>query len=263
MRQAKRRQSRLGIRPSVSGNELGTATDFLPRQVRRRLGLMATTSVAALFAGLILATPVPADAANFVCDWTSATSSTWNIAGNWSACNSTFPNNGADTFDARILVDGVYTVTLSTNVTVNSLVLDATGANINHNASTLTLAGGGPITITSGTYNLNGGTISGATIQQTGTNRLVLGSNGGLTGVTLRGDLVTSGGTLAIASGLTLLTEAGAAPGTANLTNTSVAFTNTQTFNNATVNLSGSFGSTLAVDGNSTLTLGAGAVVQG
>ena len=231
----------------------------------------------AIAAGLsIAAIPIgPAAASDFSCVWTTGTSGFFNVAGNWSTCNGTIPNNGGSTFDATIAAAGTYTVTLNTAISLNNLTLNAAGATVDHTSGVLTMAPGGVINIQAGAYRLSGGTISGGTIQQTGSNGLQFTSSSGtLDGVTVRGTLDLSGTSnrVRVINGLTLLTQAGAAPGAVNLTGNSSILTFdgaaaswTQTFDNATLTMGTAAGNqgNVTVERGGNLTLGAGAVVQG
>ena len=148
--------------------------------------------------------------------------------------------------------------------------LNLTGT-LNNTASTLTFSAA------TGSMQLRGGTVTGGTVQQNGANGLQFTNSGGiLDGVTFRGtmnlgDAVNTSGRVRISNnGLTLLTEAGAAPGVMNVgvatgaTAAVVGFTGTQSFNNATINLgTATQGGAISLDSGGTLTLGAGAVVQG
>ena len=131
------------------------------------------------------------------------------------------------------------------------------------------MAPGGVITIQAGAYRLNGGTISGGTIQQTGSNGLRFSNSttNALDGVTLLGDLNLNVGffdRVQIRNGLTLRNEANTGNGVANVANNNfLSFVGTQTFNNATVNLSGGGALTVEQSGATTLTLGSGVLVQG
>ena len=104
-----------------------------------------------------------------------------------------FPNNGnggVATYDAVISAVGpAYTVTLSTNITVEALTLNSANATVNQTAGTFTANAG--VALSAGTYQLNGGTISNTTINVSGTGSLVIGANINnlLTGVTVNGDL--------------------------------------------------------------------------
>ena len=132
----------------------------------------------------------PAAASDFSCNWTTGASGTWNVASNWSTCNSTFPNNSAQTYDATIAATGTYTVTLNSTVLLNNLTINAAGATLNQTASTLTIAAGGIINIQAGTYRLASGTLVGGTVQQSATGSIVFSNgNNTLNGVTINGTL--------------------------------------------------------------------------
>ena len=83
----------------------------------------------------------------------------------------------------------------------------------------------------------------------------------------LHGDLNLNNGSsnlVQIRNGLTLRNEANTGNGVANVANSGfLAFVGTQTFNNATVNLSANGGLTVEQSGATTLTLGSGVLVQG
>ena len=169
-----------------SGAAGAALRQILAAQLRRPLGrLLATTSVAALAIGLMTASQ--GQAATFTCTWTTGASGTWNIAGNWSACNATFPNNGADNFNATIAAAGTYTVSITNSNIIDNLTLNSANA-------TLSLNSGGTLqvntlaTITSGTLLVNGGTLRNTIVQETGTNRLSFSTNGNsvLDNVTVR-----------------------------------------------------------------------------
>ena len=116
-----------------------------------------------------------------------------------------------------------------------------------------------------GTITLAGGTINGGIVQDAAPNGLRFNAsiNNTLNGVELHGDLNLNGGSVQIRNGLTLRNEANTGNGVANVANGSIlAFVGTQTFNNATVNLSSGSGLTVEQPG-STLTLGPGMLVQG
>ena len=102
-----------------------------------------------------------------------------------------FPNNGnggVATYDAMIsAVGSPYTVTLNTNVTVEDLLLSSANATLNQTSGTFTATGA--ITLSAGTFQLNGGTISNTTVNVTG-GTLAIAANSAnlLTGVTVNGD---------------------------------------------------------------------------
>ena len=92
-----------------------------------------------------------------------------------------------------------------------------------------------------GALALYGGTISGGTVASAGVS--FTNSGGTLSGVTFDGplDLTASGASVALASGTTVVGSSGSGPGTINDTGevAELHFDNTQTFNNATINLGG------------------------
>lgn len=135
--------------------------------------------------------------------WQSAVSDSWATSARWSGTS--FPNAPGDS--AAINVSGSpYTVTLNSDITVNSLLLDSPDATLNQVSNTLSL-GSGTITINQGTYSFSGGTISNATIltQNVGTFLLPTLGSGTLNGDTLLTDLLISNGyTLTARSDLTV-----------------------------------------------------------
>ena len=209
----------------------------------------------ALLAGLLGAGPAPA--ANFSCSWASGVSGSWSSAADWSTCNGTDPNNsGGNTYDATIAVAGLYTVTLSSPVTIGTLTLNNSQATL-ANTSVLTTTGG--VTFQAG--KIQGGTI----VRSGGTTALTVApvSNGTLDGVTLQGSLDVTGSTstLYFTNGLVVKDASGTNPGVINVTGSSAdlyALT-TQTLDNATVHLGGATGvGYLYAGAASTLTLGSG-----
>ena len=70
--------------------------------------------------------PTSASAANFSC--ASGASGEWTLAGTWTSCNSTYPNNGAFTYDAT--VSGGNSVTLTGTdgaITIGNATVNASG----------------------------------------------------------------------------------------------------------------------------------------
>ncbi len=134
---------------------------------------------------------------------------------------------------------------------------------VNNAAATMTL------NAQTGTFTLNGGTISGGTLTMTGGAQLLFTSNGNnaLVGpITVTGDLAKSGsnGFLSITGGLTL-------NGTLSIqSNDTIDFGGTQTFSNGTIDfvadntashtlrVSGADGSTLTIAANAQITGGTG-----
>ena len=159
---------------------------------RARLGRRA---ISALVASASALCALPAIAADVTSTWSAATTGVWNADGNWinAPALGGFPNNGnggVATYDAVISAAGsAYTVTLSTNVTVEDLTISSANATLNHTGGTFTATGA--IAILAGAYQLNGGTISNTVINPSGTGSLLFGANNGnlLSGVTVNGDL--------------------------------------------------------------------------
>ena len=136
---------------------------------------------------------------------------------------------------------------------------------LSNTGQTLTVGAGSAILILA-----SGGTIVGGTIVDQGSG--VEFQSGTLSGVTYDGtmDLSPNNSTVYIANGLTANNQAGAAPGTINLTGVSdsIYFEGNQTFNNATINLgstSGYYDTIYNYDTNDTgsvLTLGPNVIVN-
>ena len=133
-------------------------------------------------------------AADVTSTWSTAASGNWNVNANWTNVPvlGGFPNNGnggVATYDATISpVGSPYTVTLSTDITVEDLLLSSASATLSQTSGALTATGA--ITLSAGTFQLNGGTISNTTVNLTG-GTLIIGANPGnlLSGVTVNGDL--------------------------------------------------------------------------
>ena len=203
-------------------------------------------------------------AADVTSTWSSPVSGNWNAAANWNnvPLAGGFPNNGGGgvgSYDAVInAAGGNYTVTLASDVTIEDLTLNAANATLAHTGGTLTATGG--LSLAAGTYQLSGGTISGTAINLTGGTFVFTPSAGILSnGTVLNGDL-----NLATSSAGVRLLSGADFTGTAHLTGagTALAIQESRTLTGKTINLEGS-SARLAVDGNSTLTLGAGTLVRG
>jgi fibronectin-binding autotransporter adhesin len=152
-------------------------------------------------------------AADVTSTWSIANSGNWNVNANWTNVPALggFPNNGnggVATYDAMISAAGSpYTVTLNTNVTVEDLLLSSANATLNQTSGTF--AATGAITLSAGTFQLNGGTVSNTTVNVT-SGILAIAANGAnlLTGVTVNGDLTlnTTSARTKIAGGTTFNT---------------------------------------------------------
>ena len=223
---------------------------------------LALAAAAAL--GPFAATPASAA----TCTWNTAAGN-WAALANWAVC---VAGNGspvgtpgsADT--ANIGAPGLVTV----NTAQSILNLNNAGR-IDIDAASLTLQGGGATNITGGVINIANGavlnqvgqTITGGTINSTGTGRMVASASGSnfLSGVTLNGllDMAISQGIQRIVNGLTL-------GGTISVNNNSVlAFEGTTTIAGAgTIVLGNTGGSNrIALDGNGTTTFAAGTTIRG
>jgi hypothetical protein len=94
-----------------------------------------------------------------------------------------------------------------------------------------------------GTLTLEGGTISGGTIDSTAGTLAFTEFGGTLSGVTFDGPLNVAGAHayVALAKGTTVVGSSGSGPGTINVTGAAslLYFDNTQTFSNVTIHLDG------------------------
>jgi hypothetical protein len=152
----------------------------------------------------------PATAQQTTATWLGPASGNWTDPTQWSS-NPFYPTNGnpaGTTYEADVTATGAsYTVTLNSNITVNTLLINSANATIGQTAGTFT----GFIDMRNGAYNLSGGTISNSTISSTpNTNtpgRVTKTGSGTATldNVTVNGTFfVDGGGTLAVQNGLTL-----------------------------------------------------------
>ncbi len=164
--------------------------------------------------------------------WKAGTSGNWNKKINW--------NTGAlpgSNDDVTIGVAGTYTVSLTDSEAAHSLTLSSAGAVLD-DTGTLTL--GGTLALNAGTFKLDsGGTLQGGTVVASGGTFLAAG--GTLDGVTYQGTLGLSqtNASMTIRNGLTMTGAGGTGAGTINLTggNAYLDFYNTQTLDNATINI--------------------------
>jgi hypothetical protein len=212
----------------------------------------------------VLATAGTVSAADVTSSWTSPASGNWNLAGNWTNTPATgdFPNNGnggVATYDATLGAAGAaHTVTLSTSVTIEDLLLNSATVTLSHTGGTLTATAG--IAVAAGTYQLSGGTISNTAITLSG-GALVFTSGAGILsdGTVLNGDL-----NVAAANAKVRLFSGADFTGVANLTGSGsgLAYQETRTLTGKTFNLDGS-NVKLAIDGSTTLTLGTGTLARG
>ena len=231
----------------------------LPGAIRRVSGVRRAQIGAAA-----LAVAGTCGAADVTSTWAGPASGNWNAAANWTNAplSGGFPDNGnagVGVYDAVInAAGGNYTVTLATNITIEDLVLNSGSATLSHTSGTLSASGG--ITLAAGTYQLGGGTISNTPITVSG-GTIAFSSSAGIlsNGTVLNSDLNLP----AASSGVRLLSGADFT-GAANLTGASsvLAYQDTRTLTGKTVNMEGG-NARLAIDGNTTVTLGAGTLVRG
>jgi hypothetical protein len=141
--------------------------------------------------------------------WSSAVSGNWNDPTMWSS-SPFFPNNGnpvGTSYTATVDATGAaYTVTLGTDVTVNSLTLNSSDATIQQTAGTFT----GTINTQFGALNLTGGTIANSQINSSPSlpnspaRTTVLGPTT-FDNVTINGSVFVDGeATLTVRNGITL-----------------------------------------------------------
>ena len=164
-----------------------------PRTSRAVVNVAAAATVLGIVATSAVAADVPAY-------WLGPTSGDWTTAADWST-SPNYPNNGTPagvTYAANISAAGAtYTVTLGTNIAVDTLLLNSTAATLAQTGGTLTANG---VTIGAGTYAVSsGGVLSAGTLALRG-GTFSLGNGGALSGtaVTLAGGALNlSGGTLA------------------------------------------------------------------
>ena len=140
--------------------------------------------------GLIGAVLFPQNVAAEVtsASWINTMGGNWTTAANWDPA--TVPNNnGADRYEVTIDATGAeYTVSLSSDITIDELLLNSAEATVNHTGGTF--GASGAITLSAGTFQLNGGTISSTIIDVAGgTLAITANVNNLLTGVTVNGDL--------------------------------------------------------------------------
>jgi hypothetical protein len=165
----------------------------------------------------------------------------WDLAGNWRPSSPAGPPKATDT--ATISATGpAYTVAIDTPDVAKSLTEKSASATVDDTGS-LTLSR--TFTLSAGTFILgSGGTLSGSTTRVTGGTFVCDG--GALSGVTYDGtlDLSGSGASVHLASGTVVNDAAGSGAGTINDTGTysTLYFDNTQTFNNATIDLGNTSG---------------------
>lgn len=89
------------------------------------------------------------------CTWSTASSDFWTTDTAWSNCAAAIPNAPTDT--ALIAAEGTdYTVTLDSDIELDSLTVDSPNAVVAHTSGALTF---NSMSIVQGTYDLNGGRL--------------------------------------------------------------------------------------------------------
>jgi hypothetical protein len=183
----------------------------------------------------------------------------WDVGSNWSPSSPAGPPTAADT--ATISAGGpAYTVVIDSADVAKSLTENSSSATVD-DAGSLTL--GRTFALSAGTFILgSGGTLSGGTTKVTGGTFVCDG--GTLSGVTYDGtlDLSETGAFVQLANGTVVNDDAG--PGVGMIDDTGsgsqLDFDNTQTFNNATINLGSASGGYISYLSEDDLT-GAGTVL--
>ena len=164
----------------------------------------------------------------------------WDVGDNWRPSGG--PPTAADS--ATINATGsAYTVTVDTADVAKSLTENSASATIDDTGS-LTLSK--TFALEAGTFLLDGGELSGGTLKLEGGTIDFSNNNGTLSGVTFDGtlDLSAEETYVSLANGTKVNDAAGTGPGTIDDTGygSIVYFDNTQTFNNATINLGSTTG---------------------
>lgn len=195
--------------------------------------------------------------------WKSAVGGDWGTAADWSG--GMVPDAGSTVIINPL---GVYNVTISSAAAALSLNIEAAGATIFDNN---TLAIGSALTVTAGILDLNpGGRIVGGTLSATG--GTFVWNGGVVSGITYDGvlNIATANSLLYVTSaGLVAHGGNGSGNGTINVSGgfAALAFQDSQTFNNATINIGGAiqYAYIAQVDiagSNGVLTLGSGLTIN-
>ena len=204
---------------------------------------------------ILILSGISVQSADQTATW-DGTTGNWNDASKWSTLE--FPNNGAGGFTYDAVLSGG-SVTLGQTIEIENLSINSASATLSHTSGIFTANQG--ITLTDGTYQLSGGTISGTEINFTGGDFSFSSSSSNIftDNATFNGDinLDTNSAALRLFSGASF-------SGNANITGNSarLAIEYTTTLAGKTVNLDGS-SARLAIDGVNTLTLGSGTLVRG
>src|SRR5215216_4043464 len=156
-------------------------------RVRRR----ACTRAAIGFAAAVsLASAARGDTAN----WLNPVNGNWTDASNWST-NPAYPNNVSPTPTYDVTIDAAganYTVSLNSNITLDSLQLNSPNATLATNSGTV-LDVHGPTNLMAGTFLLKDGTLRNTNlIAGANANRLLASGSSTLENVLLNSDVAVS-----------------------------------------------------------------------
>lgn len=193
--------------------------------------------------------------------WSLPISGNWTDATRWDTPHA--PNNGTPPgtiYNAVIDAFGpAYTVTLNSNINIGSLTLESNTATLRHTGGALAFD---QFDLKSGQYRMEGGTLQGGVLNLLGGDFWMQSSIANrLSGMTINGDLTTTGGTR-ILDGLTLngTWRLNAGPFSGFL-----AFEGTQTLHSGTIIFEGTNGQErrLYIEPDSTVTLASGTAIRG
>jgi hypothetical protein len=196
---------------------------------------------------LVLAHALQAQTAN----WNNASGGNFNTPTDWDT--GTVPNGSS--FTANFSLAGTYSVTLNSNITLDTLTLNNANLNFTQSSNTLTIINN--LTLTSGVYNLQGGIISGGTISQSGgVLRPNFNSSNQLSGVTINAgvlDLSSQQSYVQLTGGSNFGSTTTVNVGSASFQG-GLGIAESGTISNVTINL-GSQNSALTLEGSQTVTL--------
>jgi hypothetical protein len=202
-------------------------------------------------------------------NWINSVSANWTVAADWST-NPVFPQNNSPagvTYQAVVAVAGGPTI--NSNITIDGLTINATGALVTQSAGVFTV---GSLAVSKGTYRLSGGTLSGgstgalASVTGTGQFQFISGT---LDHLTISGvsaiSLSSSSSVLTVTNGLDLSGSA------INLSSASakIAFDGpSQAIDHLTIDATPTAGGPIQIGGTAatapaTLTLGSSATIHG
>ncbi len=166
--------------------------------------------------------------------WKTGTSGSWTTGPNWNTGSA--PSAGDDVL---IAASGSYSISAGSAISIRSITISGAGATLSP-SSTLNLAG--VLSLTAGTYALNGSTINGGTISVAGGTFQV--TRGTLSAVSYQGalSLAAASASLTVVGGISLSQASGSGAGTINLTGASatLALADTQVLDGATINIGSS-----------------------